>query len=157
MGEHRSWPFWDRLSCKCQYTGWWRKYRDPENNTQRLSSPSLALPSPTHLGSPLDQTSEAEDDSSLVLLDHLDTHVEGEWNGGRHYEIKKTVFNSRALSGVWGPRSKERPAMRTAQMVWPLPASPAAIFPLSESSTLIGPGPSSICSDWCCYASNLVP
>ena len=24
------------------------------------------------------------------------------------------------------PRSKERPAMRTAQMVWPLPASPAA-------------------------------
>ena len=65
-----------------------------------LTSASLALPSPTHLGSPLDQTSEAEDDSSLVLLDHLDTHVERERNGGRHYEIKKTVFNSGALSGV---------------------------------------------------------
>ena len=62
--------------------------------------PSKALPSPTHLGSSLDQSSEAEDDSSLVLLDHLDTHVEREWNGGRHYEIKKTLFNSPALSEV---------------------------------------------------------
>ena len=28
MGERRSWPFWDRLSCKCQYTELWRRSRD---------------------------------------------------------------------------------------------------------------------------------
>ena len=124
VGEHQSWPFWDRLSCKCQYTGWWRKSPDPEEWGQHcnlLSSPN----SPTHLGSSLDKTSQAEDDGSLVLLDHLDTHVERERNSGRHWR-KYFVKIFQFLSCFNKPRSKERPAMRTAQMVWPLPASPAA-------------------------------
>ena len=50
-----------------------------------------------YLGSTLDKASQAEDDGSLVLLDHLHTHVEGEWDGRGHYEMKKIVLKKFSL------------------------------------------------------------
>ena len=83
MGEHQSWPFWGPLSCKCRYRELWRISPDPENNRQICYHlPTRLLPhSPTHLGSSLDKTSQAEDDSSLVLLDHFHWEEETEGEG----------------------------------------------------------------------------